>query len=248
MVTGNIVGRAHPEILATLILVPPIEISLTMKPAKLIVSPEASKLGLVAIDHLAQNVCNRERDESFEQLKFSLCSRLRQKYTPQFVKNDRLIAGFRELRKAVGRSPRKYPCSIESLIGCLQRRGSTPAINLVVDIYNVVSLETRLALGAHDLDRVDGSITLRFASGNEHFVPLGSSAAEPVHAGEYCYVDDGGEVLCRLDYKQCDKTKLSLSTKRCLFILQGNAKTTEEQLQQAKERLIELLVQFGGTS
>jgi DNA/RNA-binding domain of Phe-tRNA-synthetase-like protein len=214
-----------------------------MTSPRLIVTPEAAELGLVATYHVATTLSNSKEGEEFERLKQAALPRFIERYTPEFVANDPVILGFRALRQAVGRSPKKYPCSIESLISFVQRRGQLPSINLAVDIYNLVSLETRLTMGAHDLDQVAGNITLRLAKGDERFLPLGSQDVESVRAGEYCYFDDV-EVLCRLDYKQCDKTKLSADTKRCLFILQGNKNTPVEILDQAKARLTDLLGQF----
>ena len=215
-----------------------------MTTPQLLVTPAATKLGLVATYHTTLALKNRHICAAFENLKQAAWPRLTAYYERLPIAEDPIVCGFRNLRAAVGRSPRKYPCSIESLVSCLQRRGQLPTINLAVDIYNLVSLETRLTLGAHDLDRVHGDITLKRARGNEHFVPLGCATPEAIHAGEYCYVDDTDEVLCRLDYKQCDKTKVSETTTCCLFIVQGNANTTLNDLQRANHRLQELLKQF----
>lgn len=217
-----------------------------MASPQLIVTPEAAELGLVATYHTTLELSNKSSCEAFDELKRAAWPTLIEYCAGNPIETDSIVQGFRELRIAVGHSPRKYPCSIEGLVGCLQRRSEIPTINLAVDIYNLISLETRLTLGAHDLDRVAGNITLRLARGDEHFVPLGSTDPESVHAGEYCYVDDQDEVLCRLDYKQCDATKLSESTSRCLFIVQGNANTSQEYLKQAKDRLVELLERFCG--
>lgn len=212
---------------------------------QLIVTPEASKLGLTAIYHVVDPIRSGPLPREFFDLQRAACAQLASEYTPEFIATDPIIQGFRALRTAIGRSPRKRRCSIESLIGIVHRRGELPAIHPVVDVYNLVSLETRLTLGAHDLDQVVGNITLRIVAGEEPFIPLGSDQHEPVQAGEYAYLDDAGDVLCRLDYKQCDKTKLTEATTRCLVILQGNANTPPELLERAKSRLAELLDEFG---
>ena len=212
---------------------------------QLIVTPEASALGLAAGYVVVDPIRSAPLSEEFYEFQRSICGQLATEYTPEFVAADPIIRGFRALRTAIGRSPRKRPCSIESLIGLLHRRGGLPQIHPIVDIYNLVSLETRLTLGAHDLDRVTGNITLRIVAGDEPFTPLGSDQREPVQAGEYAYVDDAGDVLCRLDYKQCDKTKLTDATSRCLVILQGNPNTPLESLDRAKERFVALWEQFG---
>lgn len=33
-------------------------------------------------------------------------------------------------------------------------------------------MDTKLALGAHDLDKIEGNITLRLTQGNENYIPL----------------------------------------------------------------------------
>ncbi len=212
--------------------------------AKLIVSPDAAELGLVATYYVVQDLRNQKSDPEFEKFKSSLCGQLLTTYTNEFIERDSTIQGYRNLRRLVGRSPRKFPCSIESLIGFLHRQGTLPNISLAVDCYNAVSLETRLTLGAHDLDKVVGNITLRRVLGDEYFVPLGNVEREDVKAGEYCYMDDSNEILCRLDYKQCDKSKIEISTTRCLFIIQGHAGTSMDALDQGREKLAALLNRF----
>ena len=61
-----------------------------------------------------------------------------------------------------------------------------PVINHVVDIYNLVFMESKFALGAYDLDKVDGAITLRFTDGGERFVPIGQEEPIPVEKGYPC--------------------------------------------------------------
>ena len=211
---------------------------------QLIVTREAANLGLVATYHVVEDLRNRQRDPDFDEFKDALCARLLPLYFREFVAQDRIVRGFRDLHRSVGCSPKKFPCSIEGLINFLRRHGTLPNINLAVDCYNAVSLETRLTLGAHDLDQVEGDITLRLAHGDEHFVPLGNVESEPVRAGEYCYVDESGEILCRLDYKQCDKSKIELSTTRCLMIVQGHASTASDLLDYGREKLVALVDRF----
>jgi DNA/RNA-binding domain of Phe-tRNA-synthetase-like protein len=121
-----------------------------------------------------------------------------------------------------------------------------PSINPLVDIYNGVSLETRLSLGAHDVAKVSGDITLRMTDGTERFVALGQPEPEPINPGEYCYVDGSDEVLCRLEHRQCEKTKLTAATTSAFYIIQGNASTPHGLLEQTLRRLVDLTQQFCG--
>ena len=68
--------------------------------------------------------------------------------------------------------------------------------NKAVNIYNILSIESKLCLWAHDIYKVDGNVTLKISAGTEKFLPLGSEELKPVKAGEYSFVDDNNEVIC----------------------------------------------------
>jgi DNA/RNA-binding domain of Phe-tRNA-synthetase-like protein len=211
------------------------------RPIVLSVDAAVAALGIEAAYLDVVGLRNREGDPEFEAYKKQLAKRLRTQYTEDFIRTDPILEGFRELRRRIGRSVRKYPASTESLVGFLRRTGKIPSINLAVDLYNVVSLETRLTLGAHDGAKVAGDIRLKLATGDEHFLPLGSTKSERVAAGDYCYVDSDDEVLCRLDYRQADRTKITPATSHGFFIIQGNPATSRDQLAAAADRLAGLL-------
>jgi len=121
-----------------------------------------------------------------------------------------------------------------------------PRINLLVDIYNLVSVKTRLALGAHDLSHVRGGVHLRRTTGRERFLPLGASEPKPVRTGAYAYVDDSDEVLCWLEVRQVETTKVTLESRDCFYIIQGNSRVPQEALRSAAEELITLTKRFCG--
>jgi len=176
----------------------------------------------------------------------ALPTRLRARFDATAPEDDVVLRGFRELHDAVGRSNKRFVSSAESLIGLFLRKAIVPRINPLVDLYNAVSLETSLSLGAHDLLLVRGDITLRLTRGGETFIPLGATQPEPIQPGEYCYCEPDGEVLCRLEHRQCERTKVTAHTRDCFYILQGNARTDAASLRAALERLCELTLGFCG--
>ena len=64
------------------------------------------------------------------------------------------IQGYIELMQKVGRSIKKNPPTIPAFIRNIQHHGSMPHINSIVDIYNVETLKSFLAIGGHDLDKI----------------------------------------------------------------------------------------------
>jgi len=53
-------------------------------------------------------------------------------------------------------------------------------------------------------------------------------------------------VLCRLEHRQCEKTKLTADTASAFYIIQGNASTPHAMLEQALRRLVDLTQRFCG--
>lgn len=174
---------------------------------------------------------------------------LNQQYEQLDVHADPVLEGFHLLHDATGVKRRKNIPASENLIKLLKKnQGEMFLINTAVDIYNLLSMESRLALGAHNIDRVDGNVTLRFTDGTERFVPLGQSEPVPVAPHEYCYCDDSNEVLCRLEIRQVNKTAVDESATNVLYIIQGNAATPETLLWDTARQLIDETQTFCGGS
>ncbi len=216
------------------------------KPANFSISPEVKALGIIGNYFVISGLANKKFDPKFDVYRGSEIEQLKQEYSLSTIEQDLVLAGFRSLHTKVGRSNKKFVSSPENLVGMLLRNGTIPSINLVVDIYNLVSLQTKLALGAHDVNHIEGNVSLRLTDGTEKFLPLGKSEYETVPAGEYSYIDDGNEVICRLEYRQVEKTKVTLDTTDCFFIVQGNENTSADYLKAQTTRLIEFLRQHCG--
>lgn len=189
---------------------------------------------------------NRDDPPALNAWRTALVERLRQELHPHFIAEDATLAGFRALHDRIGRSNRRFPASAEALVELFQRKHVVPIINPLVDIYNGISLSTRLSLGAHDVRYVKGNITLRFTTGNEQFLPLGALLADTVPAGEYCYIDDANEILCRLEHRQCEHTKVTRDTTECFYILQGHEGTPRETIAQVLDQLTRTTIDMCG--
>ena len=149
------------------------------------------------------------------------------------VHDDPILEGFNILHDRTGVKRRKNIPASENLIKLLKKNRGMFYINQAVDIYNLISLESKLALGAHNIDRVVGNITLRFTDGSERFVPIGQSEPIPVAAHEYSYCDDANEVLCR-------------EAQNVFYIVQGNDATPDELLRETAQRIIDLTTRYCG--
>ena len=166
----------------------------------------------------------------------------------EVLKEDRIIQGFYELHKEVGIPKRKNLPASENLLKNLLKKQEFHKINPLVDLYNLISMDTKLALGSHDLDKTEGNITLRLTQGNENYIPLGSVESKEVKAGIYSYIDDENDIICYSEIRQVDKTKVTEESKDVFFIVQGNQATTDKYLEDVAQELITVVTYYlGGT-
>ena len=121
------------------------------------------------------------------------------------------------------------PSSCEVLTDLILNRGSVPRINTFVDVYNVISVITGVSIGAHDIRNISGNPRLKITVRDMAFSPIGGRGAGLAKRGEYAYIDDMG-VICRMDTKQCDRTKITNKTQRVLVIFQGHKGIGEDVL------------------
>lgn len=164
------------------------------------------------------------------------------KLTP--VQIDNILLGFQELHTKVGRGNKDCVSSPESLINFLARKGQLPQINPVVDLYNLISVKSKLALGAHDISKINGNVSLKTTTGSENFIPLGKSEPQIVPAREYAYIDDGNNIICRLEVIQCDQTKITPETKDIFLIIQGSRNTGQDYIDKTAMEVCELIVKY----
>lgn len=145
------------------------------------------------------------------------------------------IQGYCDLLQKVGRSVKKNPPTVPALIRNIQHRGSIPKINSIIDIYNVESLHSLLAIGGHDLDKIGDEIEFTVSQKDDIFLPI-LSKEKHVAPTDYVYRDEKG-ILAWLDVRDSDLYKFDNSTKNAIFIIQGNAHTSVQMRLEALERI-----------
>jgi len=166
--------------------------------------------------------------------------------SPAAVRTDPRVISFQEILRTVGVNPRKEQPSVERLLTYALKRADLPAINSLVDAYNLVSIRTGCSLGAHDLDRIALPVALRLLDGTESFTPLGRETQESVRAGEYGYVDAQNRVLCRLDLIQAEFSKVTADTANALLIVEGTSLHAPEVLRNAFDSVVDLITRHCG--
>lgn len=202
--------------------------------------------GVKILFPVVRGLDNHVQSEEWKAYRTERIAALLEVYRDLDVKADPILEGFHVLHDNTGVKRRKNIPASENLIKLLKKHEDMFYINLAVDIYNLISLESKLALGAHDIDHVDGNVTLRFTDGTERFQPIGQPEPVGINAGEYCYCDDANEVLCRLEVRQVEKTKVTEEARNIFYIVQGNEATPDELLLKTAQAIIDTTVKYCG--
>jgi methionyl-tRNA synthetase len=154
-------------------------------------------------------------------------------------KQSKEIKGYRNLHNQYSEI-KDIPGSPEFVRDEIIKRGKLTNVNNVVDYYNYVSAVTGVSIGAHDLYKLEGSPKLDTLDENKEYTEIDSGHKVTVPAGEYAYQDNSG-IICRLDTKQCRRTRITEDTNDVVFILQGHKDLPKTKLEEAEKMLKELL-------
>jgi DNA/RNA-binding domain of Phe-tRNA-synthetase-like protein len=202
------------------------------------VTPEAGKLGIKVRAAKITGVKVKKKQSSLEKLKKEAVEAT----DLDSINKSKEIEGYRKLYEKVG-AEADHP--VASLAGIIKKAGKLPTINTVVDSYNVVALARRLSVGAHDLDKIQGNVSIKITDGKEAWTPLGQDSPQKVPKGEYACVDEE-KVLCRMDIKQGDQSKITDKTRNIFVYVQGNPNTPDKYLEDALKEIVTNITRFCG--
>jgi len=212
------------------------------------VEPEVKALGLHSIVVAeVSGVEIRIQDDQLEPLKQEAVETVLRLSEADLAANP-VLEGYRKLVQKIGRSAKKFPPAAETLLRQVHRINCLPRINTAVDCYNIAVVHHFLALGVHDMAKLQGDmVTFRFSPGGEPFVAVGSDIEKRTQPGDYLYADQA-QVLAWLDSKDSDRVKLSLDTRDFVIVIQGTDLTPREYNWAAAEEACRLIQRFcGGT-
>jgi DNA/RNA-binding domain of Phe-tRNA-synthetase-like protein len=92
---------------------------------------------------------------------------------PEQINTVPQIAAMRSAYKALGKDPSRYRGSAEALLRRVLQGKGLYQINSVVDINNLVSLESLNPAGTYDVEKVTGPIELRIGAATENYKGIG---------------------------------------------------------------------------
>jgi DNA/RNA-binding domain of Phe-tRNA-synthetase-like protein len=157
---------------------------------------------------------------------------------PRGVLESPQIVATRAAYKALGKDPARYRGSAEALLRRMVAGKGFPQINAVVDVINLVSVESRLPVGLYDLAHVTGEIVFRAGLAGETYKGI----------GKYDLNLEGLPIFCDVagphgsPTSDSERTMVTAATKEVLAVIVsfGGA----ENLERWTQRLGALLQQY----
>lgn len=152
------------------------------------------------------------------------------------------IAAWRRAFTQFGVKPTQHRNAAEALLRRLAKMGDIPAINTLVDIGNLVSIRYAVPVAVFDQANIAGSTTVRFATGDELFIDIGSTDSASPDPGEVIFVDSNNAVSARRwCWRQSAQSATSPSTVEALIVIEGLHDTAGEDVESALADLTSLL-------
>lgn len=156
---------------------------------------------------------------------------------------DPHLAAWRAVYSAFGAKPSRTRNSAEALAKRALSEAGLPRINLLVDLYNAVSVAHLIPVGGEDTDRIAGGMRLVRATGDEPFATAagGEPVVEHPEPGEVVWRDDEGVTCRRWNWRQGVRTRLTEESVNAVFLLERLAPMTSAGLDAAGAELAESL-------
>ncbi|MFF8645708.1 B3/4 domain-containing protein [Streptomyces sp. NPDC015345] len=216
---------------------------MTHAPLTLTVSDEVRTLapGFTHVAIEAHGLVNGPSTDDSSALLDEAARRLAGRLDGRAPHEDPHMAAWRAAYTAFGAKPSRTRNSAEALARRALADGGLPRINVLVDVYNAISVAHLIPVGGEDLDLIKGGMRLVRATGTEEFVTAsaGERIVEHPDAGEVVWCDDEGVTCRRWNWRQGPRTRLTEESVNAIFLLEGMG--PDAGLEAAGAELAELL-------
>jgi DNA/RNA-binding domain of Phe-tRNA-synthetase-like protein len=156
---------------------------------------------------------------------------------------DAALQRTRALYRAVGLDPTKTRPSSEALLRRVRRGETLPRVNTIVDLCNWCSVETQIAFGVYDRDKIAGDrIALRLGADGEGYDGIRKDRVNV--AGRLTLADAAGPF--GNPTSDSLRTSVSTATTRVLFVLFVPAAAPRAEAERALVLTAERVAAYGG--
>jgi lysyl-tRNA synthetase class 2 len=192
-----------------------------------------------------ENVEIKKKDQELENLKKTVLKK-QENISLEQIQNIESIKVYREMLKKTGVKTSTRRPSPEALLRRIVQGKGLYTINTAVDAYNIAVLETNIGLGGFDFEKITQPVTLRFSKDGEEMILLGESEVTKTKKAEIVYADKEKLLTLDLNYRDIDKTKITLNTKSVMLFADGGPGIEPDKVRSALELGAKYIQKFCG--
>lgn len=191
---------------------------------------------------ISADVVNSEPDDALWCEIDSRVAAYREAYTVDSVKDIDAIRATRDAYRALGKDPSRYRPSAEALCRRVLRGMQLYRVSTVVDLVNLVSMETGYSIGGFDADKIVGDrLVLGVGRDGEPYEGIGRG---PLNIASLPVYRDGAGGI-GTPTSDNERTKIDLATSHLLLIVNSYGATSPDD---ASEELEALLLKYASAS
>lgn len=191
---------------------------------------------------ISADIVNSEPDDALWCEIDSRVAAYREAYTVDSVKDIDAIRATRDAYRALGKDPSRYRPSAEALCRRVLRGMQLYRVSTVVDLVNLVSMETGYSIGGFDADKIVGDrLVLGVGRDGEPYEGIGRG---PLNIASLPVYRDGAGGI-GTPTSDNERTKIDLATSHLLLIINSYGATSPDD---AAEELEALLLKYASAS
>jgi DNA/RNA-binding domain of Phe-tRNA-synthetase-like protein len=187
----------------------------------------------------------QKKDRELENFKTKVMRQVRDDYSLDSVKDHPTFRAYRDFFWSIKIDPTKIRPAAEALIRRILAGKTLPCINTLVDVYNLASIKSRIALATFDADQVEGDLLMRFAEKGERFYGIGMEKPLILKGGEIV-VSDEEKLVAVYPYRDADSTKVTDKTENVTIVVCGVPGIPKQDLENASQVVVEYIERFCG--
>jgi len=150
------------------------------------------------------------------------------------------IKALRDAYKAIGKDPTRYRGSQEALVRRILQNKGLYQINTIVDINNLVSLETLHSVGSYNIDNLKPPVVFRTGKPGESYKGIGK---EMVNVTDLpLFADEAGPFGSPTS--DSERAMITLDTKKVMIVIISF--TDQDHLRGQLQRTTSLLCDYAG--
>jgi DNA/RNA-binding domain of Phe-tRNA-synthetase-like protein len=184
----------------------------------------------VQIEPSGEELLNRMRETE---------NRIKEHLPLNRISQQRAIQASRRAYKACGKDPARYRLSAEALTRRVVRGLGLYRVNNVVDLVNLISLETGISIGGYDAEKIEGDVRMGMGESNEPYQAIGRGDLNI----EFLPVFRDGVSAFGSPTSDSERTSVTDATTRFLMVIIGFS--GQDETEAAMKLAVELLARYG---